>query len=53
MYLMQDMTYVRQLKEYEDAVMAKRLEEMTDEEVQKMIDNAEAQKRPPEAPKRS
>jgi hypothetical protein len=40
----QDMTYVKQLREYEDAVMAKRLEEMTDDEVTKMVADAESQK---------
>jgi Protein of unknown function (DUF3007) len=47
------MTYVRQLREYEDAVMAKRLEEMTDEEVQKMVENAGSQKPPPQPQQRS
>jgi hypothetical protein len=41
---MQDMTYVTQLKEYEEAVMQKRLEEMTDDELQRMLDDAEKQK---------
>lgn len=44
--IVQDMTYVRQLKEYEDAVMAKRLEEMTDEEVTKMVEAADSQNPP-------
>ena len=37
---------MRQLRDYEDAVMAKRLEEMTEEEVQKMVDSADARKPP-------
>eukprot|EP00471_Norrisiella_sphaerica_P003124 CAMPEP_0184486690 /NCGR_PEP_ID=MMETSP0113_2-20130426/8324_1 /TAXON_ID=91329 /ORGANISM="Norrisiella sphaerica, Strain BC52" /LENGTH=144 /DNA_ID=CAMNT_0026868687 /DNA_START=294 /DNA_END=728 /DNA_ORIENTATION=- len=36
-----DMTYVQQLKDYEDAVMMKRLEEMSDDELQKMLEEAE------------
>jgi hypothetical protein len=51
--IVQDMTYVRQLKDYEDAVMAKRLEEMTDEEVQKMVESADSQKPPPQPQQRS
>ena len=34
-----DMTYVKQLKEYEDAVMAKRLEELPEAELEKMMDD--------------
>eukprot|EP00227_Mantoniella_beaufortii_P022001 CAMPEP_0197575300 /NCGR_PEP_ID=MMETSP1326-20131121/742_1 /TAXON_ID=1155430 /ORGANISM="Genus nov. species nov., Strain RCC2288" /LENGTH=199 /DNA_ID=CAMNT_0043138043 /DNA_START=37 /DNA_END=636 /DNA_ORIENTATION=- len=34
-----DMTYVKQLKDYEDAVMAKRLEELPEAELQKMLDD--------------
>jgi TRAP-type mannitol/chloroaromatic compound transport system substrate-binding protein len=47
------MTYVKQLREYEDAVMAKRLEEMTDEEVQRMVDDADSQKPPLQPQQRS
>jgi len=32
-----DMTYVKQLKDYEDAVMQKRLEEMPASELEKMM----------------
>eukprot|EP00467_Chlorarachnion_reptans_P009731 CAMPEP_0114496130 /NCGR_PEP_ID=MMETSP0109-20121206/5602_1 /TAXON_ID=29199 /ORGANISM="Chlorarachnion reptans, Strain CCCM449" /LENGTH=237 /DNA_ID=CAMNT_0001673375 /DNA_START=25 /DNA_END=738 /DNA_ORIENTATION=+ len=35
------MTYVQQLKDYEDAVMMKRLEEMGDDEIQQMLEDAE------------
>ena len=34
-----DMTYVKQLKDYEDAVMAKRLEELPEAELSKMMDD--------------
>ena len=34
-----DMTYVKQLKDYEDAVMQKRLEEMPAGELEKMMDD--------------
>ena len=34
-----DMTYVKQLKDYEDAVMAKRLEELPEAELEKMMDD--------------
>ena len=34
-----DMTYVMQLKDYEDAVMAKRLEELPEAELEKMMDD--------------
>ena len=50
--IIQDMTYVKQLREYEDAVMAKRLEEMTEDEVQKMVDSTDA-KKPPKQQQRS
>jgi hypothetical protein len=33
-----DMTYVKQLKDYEDAVMAKRLEELPEAELEKMME---------------
>ena len=32
------MTYAKQLKSYEDAVIAKRLEELADEEVEALLD---------------
>eukprot|EP00472_Partenskyella_glossopodia_P003569 CAMPEP_0197517970 /NCGR_PEP_ID=MMETSP1318-20131121/3061_1 /TAXON_ID=552666 /ORGANISM="Partenskyella glossopodia, Strain RCC365" /LENGTH=195 /DNA_ID=CAMNT_0043067949 /DNA_START=126 /DNA_END=713 /DNA_ORIENTATION=+ len=35
------MTYVQQLKDYEDAVMMKRLEEMSDDEIVEMLKEAE------------
>ena len=34
-----DMTYVKQLKDYEDAVMAKRLEELPEAELAKMMED--------------
>jgi len=34
-----DMTYVKQLKDYEDAVMAKRLEELPEAELEKMMED--------------
>ena len=34
---MQQMTYVKQLEQYEDAVMRKRLDEMTEEEMTDLI----------------
>ena len=33
-----DMTYATQLKDYEDAVMAKRLEELPEAELEKMME---------------
>ena len=33
-----DMTYAKQLKTYEDAVIAKRLEELADDEVNALMD---------------
>ena len=42
--LNKDMTYVKQLKEYEEEVMRKRLEEMTDEEKEALIAEVEAEK---------
>eukprot|EP00466_Bigelowiella_natans_P000379 jgi/Bigna1/84909/estExt_fgenesh1_pg.C_10342 len=36
-----NMTYVQQLKDYEDAVMMKRLEEMSDDELLGMLEDAE------------
>lgn len=40
----QQMTYVKQLEAYEDAVMRKRLEEMTEEEMADLVREAEADK---------
>lgn len=42
--LTQSMTYNRQLKDYEDAVLQKRLEEMTPEELEKLQAEVEAEK---------
>jgi uncharacterized membrane protein len=42
--LTQNMTYNQQLKDYEDAVLQKRLEEMTPEELAKLQAEVEAQK---------
>eukprot|EP01025_Chloroclados_australasicus_P022602 TRINITY_DN23217_c0_g1_i2.p2 TRINITY_DN23217_c0_g1~~TRINITY_DN23217_c0_g1_i2.p2 ORF type:complete len:164 (-),score=17.41 TRINITY_DN23217_c0_g1_i2:84-575(-) len=39
------MTYVTQLKDYEEAVMKKRLEEMTEEELERMMSEVEDKKR--------
>lgn len=36
-----DMTYAKQLKDYEDAVIAKRLEELDDDEVQALVEGIE------------
>lgn len=38
------MTYVKQLEDYETAVMAKRMEEMPEAELQKMLEELEAEK---------
>lgn len=38
------MTYVKQLEQYEDAVMRKRLEEMTEDEIQELIRESEIEK---------
>jgi hypothetical protein len=38
------MTYVTQLKDYEEAVIKKRLEEMTEDEVNRMMDEVEKKK---------
>lgn len=35
------MTYVKQLEQYEDAVMRKRIDEMTDQELQSMLGETE------------
>eukprot|EP00815_Leptocylindrus_aporus_P008152 CAMPEP_0116067064 /NCGR_PEP_ID=MMETSP0322-20121206/10776_1 /TAXON_ID=163516 /ORGANISM="Leptocylindrus danicus var. apora, Strain B651" /LENGTH=189 /DNA_ID=CAMNT_0003553779 /DNA_START=90 /DNA_END=659 /DNA_ORIENTATION=- len=40
-----DMTYAKQLKEYEDAVIAKRLEELDEDEVQALMEDVEREKR--------
>jgi cytochrome c-type biogenesis protein CcmH/NrfG len=42
--VLQKMTYVTQLEEYEEAVMKKRLEEMTEDEVARLLDENEKQK---------
>jgi hypothetical protein len=39
------MTYVQQLQQYEEAVMTKRLEEMTEEELKALNDDLENDKR--------
>jgi len=36
-----DMTYAKQLKDYEDAVIAKRLEELDEDEVQALVEGIE------------
>ena len=36
-----DMTYAKQLKDYEDAVIAKRLEELDEDEVQALVEDIE------------
>ena len=36
-----DMTYARQLKDYENAVIAKRLEELDDDEIQALVEDIE------------
>jgi hypothetical protein len=38
------MTYARQLEDYEEAVMAKRLEEMPEAEIAEMMADIEAEK---------
>eukprot|EP00798_Chlamydomonas_sp_ICE-L_P020839 gene20839-27671_t len=38
------MTYVKQLEQYEEAVMRKRLDEMTEAEIEDMVKEAEAEK---------
>lgn len=42
--MMQDMTYVKQLENYEEEVMAKRLEEMPESERDKLMASVEAEK---------
>lgn len=41
------MTYVQQLKDYEDAVMQKRLEEMSDDQIQQVLEEGPASPAPP------
>lgn len=41
-----DMTYVKQLKNYEDAVLAKRLEELEAEEVEALLEEVEKEGAP-------
>ena len=41
------MTYVQQLKDYEDAVMQKRLEEMSDEQIQQVLEEGSGRRPPP------
>ena len=41
---LQDMTYVKQLANYEEEVMAKRLEEMPESEREKLMASVEAEK---------
>jgi len=36
-----DMTYAKQLKDYENAVIAKRLEELDDDEIQALVEEIE------------
>lgn len=43
----QDMTYVKQLEDYEEAVMARRLAEMTPDELDRMMIEVRAIYRPP------
>ena len=43
------MTYVKQLEQYEEAVMRRRLEEMTEAEVSQMVDEADAERAAREA----
>jgi Protein of unknown function (DUF3007) len=43
--LTKNMTYNQQLKDYEDAVLQKRLEEMTPEELEQLQAEVEAEKR--------
>ncbi len=40
----QQMTYVRQLEAYEEAVMKKRIEEMTEDELQELMAETEEEK---------
>ena len=42
--VLQQMTYVKQLEDYENAVMRKRLEEMTEDELADLVNETEAQK---------
>jgi len=45
------MTYNQQLKDYEDAVLQKRLEEMSPEELEKLQAEVEAEKSQKQPPK--
>ena len=36
-----DMTYAKQLKDYENAVIAKRLEELDEDEIQALVEDIE------------
>lgn len=40
------MTYVKQLEAYEEAVMQKRIDEMTEDELNDLVQQAQAQKGP-------
>lgn len=42
---LQQMTYVKQLEQYEEAVMRKRLDEMTETELSDLADEVESEKR--------
>ena len=42
--IVQDMTYSKQLKQYEEAVMLKRLEEMPETERSRLYEEVEAEK---------
>lgn len=44
MFVHQEMTYVKQLQDYEEAVMQKRLEELPETEVEKLFDQIEIEK---------
>ena len=43
-FALQDMTYVKQLQNYEEEVMQKRLEEMPESEREKLMASVEAEK---------
>lgn len=43
------MTYVKQLEAYEEAVMRKRLEEMTDAELEQMMQEVEEERKDKQA----
>ena len=40
----QQMTYARQLQDYEEAVMRKRLEELPEQELERLMDEGERQR---------